>query len=166
MPKFGDRSLKNLNEAHPDLVRLFQEVVKHIDCSVIEGHRPKDEQDKAFHGGKSKVKWPNSKHNSTPSMAVDVCPYPIDWKDTKRFYQFGGFVVATAKQMGIDLRWGGDWDGDGEFDDQSFHDLPHFELRSVSKPGTTKPSKEYLPEETTEEDINISLEEIERSTLG
>ena len=166
MPSFGSRSKNNLNEAHPDLVRLFQEVVKHFDCSVIKGHRPQDEQDAAYHSGTSKLEWPNSKHNSKPSMAVDVVPYPVDWNDKERFYYFAGFVKCMALTMDIDLRWGGDWDSDNDLKDQSFYDLPHFELKSTSNNGTIKPRKEYLPDEPTEEDIDISLEEIERSTLG
>ena len=128
MPSFGSKSLANLDEAHPDLQRLFKEVVKHIDCSVIEGHRPQSEQDKLFHAGKSKVSWPNGKHNTTPSRAVDVVPYPIDWNDMNRFFHFMGLVQGIAFSMGIDIRCGGDWNGDNKFN-ESFLDLPHFELR-------------------------------------
>lgn len=128
MFKFGERSKDNLREAHPDLQKLFLEVIKHYDCAVIEGHRSEAEQNKAYYAGKSKLKYPNSKHNKIPSMAVDVCPYPIDWNDSKRFYHFAGFVKATAIQMGIKIRCGADWDGDNDFKDQTFHDLPHFEL--------------------------------------
>jgi len=128
MYKFGTRSTKNLSEAHPDLQALFNEVIKHYDCTVIEGYRGEDEQNKAYHAGASKLKFPQSKHNKTPSLAVDVCPYPIDWKDKDRFYHFVGFVKGVASQMGINIRCGADWDGDNDFKDQSFHDLPHFEL--------------------------------------
>lgn len=167
MPKFGSRSKKNLSEAHPLLQEVFNEVIKHYDCSVIEGHRPQAEQDKAFHAGKSKLKFPQSKHNKTPSLAVDVVPFPIDWNDKDRFYYFGGLVMGIAAAMGIDLRWGGDWDGDNEFKDQSFHDLPHFELRSVNKKsGITSASKDLLPDGPSNDDINISLEEIERSVFS
>ena len=126
--QFSERSLANLDTCHPLLQDLFHEVIKHFDCTVIEGHRTRERQMELFHAGQSKLMWPNSKHNRDPSWAVDVVPYPIDWNDTEMFYYFGGFVKGTAKQMGINLRWGGDWDGDNTFVDQSFHDLPHFEL--------------------------------------
>jgi peptidoglycan L-alanyl-D-glutamate endopeptidase CwlK len=167
MPSFGARSKQNLSSAHPDLQRLFNEVIKHIDCTVLEGHRDKEAQDKAFHEGKSQTKWPNSKHNSKPSMAVDVAPYPINWNDRERFYYFAGFVKATAVRMGINIRWGGDWDGDYDFRDQTFFDLPHFELVGTSAPtntGTTSGDK--LPDGPTKDDINISLEEIENKLFG
>ena len=128
MPNFGDRSRRNLSEAHPDLQRLFDEVIKHFDCSVIEGHRGQEEQNKYFHSGQSKARYPNSKHNTTPSMAVDVVPYPIEWDNTDRMYMFVGFVKGIATSMGIKLRLGADWDGDTKVKDQNFHDLPHFEL--------------------------------------
>ena len=133
MGKFGQRSLDNLVTAHADLQRLFNEVIKHYDCSIICGHRSQEEQDKAVHEGRSKEAWPNSKHNSEPSMAVDVAPYPIDWNDVKRFYHFAGFVKATALYLGIEIRWGGDWDSDNDFKDQIFNDLVHFELKPEEK---------------------------------
>ena len=129
VPKFGLTSTAALDTAHPDLQRLFREVIKHIDCKVLEGHRDKVAQDAAVAAGKSKTKWPTSKHNKSPSHAVDVVPYPIDWSNTARFYHFAGFVKGLAATMGIGIRWGGDWDSDYDFGDQTFDDLPHFELR-------------------------------------
>lgn len=126
--RFSRQSLNHLREAHLDLQRLFQEVIRHYDCKVIEGHRSENEQNKAFYSERSKFKWPQSKHNSVPSLAVDVVPYPIDWEDMKRFYHFVGFVKAIAIRLHIKIRCGADWDNDNSFKDQSFHDLPHFEL--------------------------------------
>jgi len=128
MPKFGKSSSERLFTCHPDIQRLFNEVIKYYDCSVTCGHRSKEDQDKAFNEKKSKVQWPNSKHNSMPSVAADVVPYPIDWDDTRRFYMFVGIVRGVAAMMGIKIRCGADWDGDMEVKDQNFHDLPHFEL--------------------------------------
>lgn len=126
--QFGARSKKNLAQAHSDLQALFLEVIKHYDCAVISGFRGQEEQDSLFHAGQSKLKFPESKHNDLPSMAVDVIPWPVDWSDYKRFYHFVGFVKGVASQMGINIRCGADWDGDNDFKDQTFHDLPHFEL--------------------------------------
>jgi len=128
MPSFGPKSKGNLGEAHQDLQKLFKKVVETYDCAVIEGYRGQEEQDSAYHSGKSKLKYPKSKHNRQPSLAVDVVPYPVDWEDTKQFYHFAGFVQGVAEEMGISLRWGGDWNSNRLFEDQSFHDLPHYEL--------------------------------------
>jgi len=128
MSHFGKRSLKNLSEAHDDLQRLFKEVVANYDCSVIEGRRGQEEQDTLYHAKKSKLRYPQSKHNTSPSLAVDVIPYPVDWNDKIRFYHFVGYVKGVADKLGIKIRCGADWDGDNTFKDQTFHDLPHFEL--------------------------------------
>ncbi len=133
MPFFGRRSRENLAGCHTDLQRVFNKVVERFDCKVTCGRRGKEAQDDAFFGEpqRSKVQWPNSKHNAEPpdlSDAADVVPYPVDWKDLDRFYYFAGYVKAVAEEMGIELRWGGDWDGDTEVDDQTFFDLPHYEI--------------------------------------
>ena len=128
MPYFGKRSQFNLSEVHPLLRKLFNEVIKTYDCSVICGHRNQDDQDKAFQAGFSKVQFPNSKHNQRPSLAVDVMPYPIDWHDEKRLYHFVGYTYRIAHELQIKVRSGADWDGDLDFKDQNFHDAPHWEL--------------------------------------
>ena len=130
MPSFSNRSKLRLNQCDRRLQEVFEEVIKHWDCTILEGHRDQETQDELFRQGKSKLKFPNSKHNQAPSMAVDVAPYPIDWNDWKRWYAFGGFVMGIAASKGITLRWGGDWDSDKQFNDQSFNDLPHFEIKS------------------------------------
>ena len=139
MPSFGNASLARLETCTSDLQLLFLEVVKKYDCSVLAGHRNKETQTAAYAANRSKVQWPNSKHNSFPSKAIDIVPYPIDWGETgtakdrqkaiARFYHFAGYVLATADKMGIDVRWGGDWDSDLDFSDQNFDDLPHWEIR-------------------------------------
>ena len=129
MPYFGNRSKRCLKTCDRKLKKVFNEVIKHVDCSVIEGHRGEERQDKLFEEGKTKVKYPNGRHNAYPSRAVDVVPYPIDWTDRERFHLFAGFVLGTARSMGINLRWGGDWDQDWTVKDNMFDDFPHFELK-------------------------------------
>ncbi len=130
MYKFGKRSKQNLSEAHLNLQQLFNEVIKEVDCSVICGYRGEKEQNEAYDKGHSKLKYPQSKHNKQPSLAVDVVPYPIDWKDRERMTLFAGFVKGLAKGMyNIDLRWGGDWDSDFHVQDNRFDDFPHFEIK-------------------------------------
>ena len=129
MPKFGRKSKENLNTCDSRLQKIFNEVIKHVDCSVLEGHRSKDRQNKLYEEEKTKVKYPDGRHNRQPSSAVDVTPYPVDWKDRERQTLFAGFVIGVASQMGIKLRWGGDWDQDFQVVDNRFDDFPHFELK-------------------------------------
>ena len=129
MPYFGKTSKKRLSTCNSKLQEIFNEVIKHVDCSVLEGHREKDRQNKLYKEGKTKVKYPDGRHNRQPSSAVDVTPYPVDWKDRERQTLFAGFVIGVASQMGINLRWGGDWDQDFQVVDNRFDDFPHFELK-------------------------------------
>ena len=129
MPRFGKRSKKRLATCDDRLQKLFKEVIKYFDCTVIQGHRGEAEQNRAYDAGRSKLRYPNGKHNASPSRAVDVAPYPVDWEDRDRFHYFGGFVLGIASQMGLKIRWGGDWDRDTEVKDNRFDDLPHFEIR-------------------------------------
>ena len=129
MPYFGTKSKKRLSTCDDKLQEIFNEVIKYVDCSVLEGHREKDRQNKLFKEGKTKVKYPDGRHNRQPSSAVDVTPYPVDWKDRERQTLFAGFVIGVASQMGINLRWGGDWDQDFQVVDNRFDDFPHFELK-------------------------------------
>ena len=130
MPKFGKGSKGALKTCDERLVKVFNEVIKTVDCSVLEGHRDKARQNKFFEEGKSEIKYPHGRHNQLPSRACDVVPYPVDWNDRERFHLFAGFVLGIAKSMDIDLRWGGDWNMNWEVDDNKFDDFPHFELKS------------------------------------
>ena len=128
MPKFGKKSKEELSTCREELQEVFNEVIKTVDCSILEGNRHQTRQDALYEEGKTKVKYPKGRHNALPSFAVDVCPYPVDWSDRERFTLFAGFVLGIAKSMGIDLRWGGDWNQNWEVNDNKFDDFPHFEL--------------------------------------
>lgn len=119
MPKYGKRSRDNLATAHYKLQVLFKEVIKYYDCSILCCYRTKEDQDKAYKNGYSKLKYPKSKHNTYPSFAIDIAPYPIDWDNINRFYELAGVVKTVAKQMDIKLKWGGSW---------RWKDYPHYEL--------------------------------------
>lgn len=128
MNRWSKVSAERLETCHESLQELANVVLQRHDCTVICGHRTQGQQERAFIDGLSKVQWPNSRHNSYPSLAIDLAPYPIDWADTKRFYFFAGIVLSTALELGIKIRWGGDWDSDLDLNDQTFMDLVHFEL--------------------------------------
>lgn len=134
MAIFSRKSLGRLNSCHSDLIQIFEEVVIGFDCTIIEGHRPEELQNKYYNDGKSKLKYPFGRHNAIPSNAVDVAPWPIDWKDRDRFHYFGGYVMGVAYRLlneGViknRLRFGGDWNRDNNLKNNKFDDLVHFEL--------------------------------------
>ena len=133
MPRYSKRSKDRLATCDQRLQDVFNEVIKHVDCSILEGHRSKERQNKLYDEKRTKVKYPNGRHNSNPSKAVDVTPYPVKWEDRERQTFFAGFVLGIARSMGINLRWGGNWDmykenGKWEDADNRFDDFPHFEI--------------------------------------
>lgn len=134
MPNFSNNSKAKLATCNPELQMIFNYVIKYFDCTVICGFRDKEAQNKAFKDGFSKVKFPNSKHNQHPSLAIDVIPYPIEWKNVNRMRYFVGYVKGIAKmllaygQIDHELKTGIDWDNDTILKDQRFNDFPHFEL--------------------------------------
>ncbi len=130
MYKFSKRSKDNLDTAHEDLQLIFNEVIKHIDCTVISGYRSPEEQNKLYQQGRTEPGnivtnidgyTKKSKHNYSPSLAVDVVPYPIDWNDIDKFKTLAISVKTIADQLNIGLTWGGDW--------SRFRDYPHYQLK-------------------------------------
>lgn len=134
--RFGRESREALETCHPTLRSILRFAIKFIDFKVLECHRTEARQNQLFEQGLTKVRWPDSRHNSLPSLAVDFAPYPIDWSDTDRFYYTAGiimgvgelFLYVTGLNRKYRLRYGGDWDKDGDVREQSFKDLGHIEL--------------------------------------
>ena len=143
MAKYSKASADKLATCHPDLQTVFALVLKDFDHTIIEGHRTDKRQKALYAQGRTtagqivtQIDGVNKKsmHQSLPSMAVDAIPFPIDWKDTDRMRYFAGHVVQAANMLyslGViehKVRHGGDWDSDTDLNDQSFIDLPHYEL--------------------------------------
>lgn len=122
MPTFSNKSLERLATCDPRLQDLMNEVIKETDIIIICGHRNKDEQNLAFIQGNSKLNYPKSRHNSLPSQAVDIAPYPLDWNDLEAFRELAIIVKEKAEELGIDIEWGGECFG-------SFIDMPHYQLK-------------------------------------
>jgi len=150
MPEFSSKSRNILDTCHPGLRKLFNEVIKHFDCTVVSGRRGEQEQEQLFAEGKTKAHFGDSPHNYGESLAVDVVPYPVKWDgeqdvlrlvrngqhaealaalhNLERMVYFAGQVKGIATMMGIDITWGGDWNRDTHLSDNRFDDMPHFEL--------------------------------------
>lgn len=137
---FNDRSKAKLETCHPDLVLIMNEAIKVIDFTVLEGARSDDMQKEYFAQGRSKLDGvtKKSKHQVSAdqplSRAVDIAPWPVVWNDTSKFCFLAGVIKGVAAalysrgEIKNRIRWGGDWNDNNDFKDQSFVDLPHFEL--------------------------------------
>ncbi len=130
MYSFGKRSTTNLLTADPRLIEVAQTVILYRDHSILQGYRDEATQNYFYECGTSKVKYPNSKHNALPSLAIDVQPYPREQHTQfiNDLSYLAGLYVATAAAKGITLRWGGDWNSDGQTTDETFRDMFHFEI--------------------------------------
>ena len=108
MPSFGTRSMMHYSTLHPKLQRILYDAILVIDFAILCGHRDEAAQNAAYPVF-SKVKWPNSKHNTTPSRAVDIAPWPINWEDEGRFYLVAGVILSCAHDLGITIDGGFNW---------------------------------------------------------
>ena len=154
----SEKSRRKLEGLDPRLVSVVREAARtagpELDFTVLEGVRSKEQMmvnygkgrtaaQLAKHGipasyarpKEAKVTWLNnpfaSNHRVMPDgfgKAVDLAPWPIDWNDGKRFQALAEHMLATAKRMGVRIRWGRDWDMDGRYEEKGETDGPHFEL--------------------------------------
>lgn len=121
MNVFSRRSEQRLASCHPKLQVLMRAVLEVYDISVLCGHRTKEIQNSYYRSGTSKVKWPNSRHNSTPSMATDIVPWPFcGWNNLEEFKKLSEIVKEKAKELEIKIKCGVDFVG--------FFDGPHYQL--------------------------------------
>lgn len=127
--KLGARSRSNLQGVHPDLVRVVERAIELTkqDFTVVQGLRTPAQQAENVKKG---VSWTNRSRHLT-GHAVDVVPYPVDWNDLNKFSVIRDAFFQAAHELDIPLRWGGDWNGNGDYRDEirrGVYDGGHFEL--------------------------------------
>jgi peptidoglycan L-alanyl-D-glutamate endopeptidase CwlK len=154
----GKNSLERYNTLHPDLQTIIDWGMKYcrIDISITEGHRSIQKQSEYYKRGRQYIgdEWivfnekqiitncdgirVKSNHNYNPSMAFDYCAYVKD-KPKLRYdiahitYISGSFVTISEilYDQGLiehKLRWGGNWEKDGDLSNSKWYDRPHLEL--------------------------------------
>lgn len=124
--KLSTASEEKLAGVHPDLVKVVRRALtlSPVDFKVIEGVRTLARQKELF--VKKATKTMNSRHLT--GHAVDLVPLPLDWNNRQAFESVAKAMQQAAKQLGIAIRWGGDWNMNGSSTDEKFYDGPHFEL--------------------------------------
>lgn len=123
MPSFGKTSLSRLITCDERLQRIAHEAIKGYDFMVVCGHRGKEAQEEAFNKGTSPLHWPNSRHNSFPSEAMDLAPWvggKIPWDNKALFHDLALHILKVADDLGLELEWGGNF---------KRPDRPHFQLQ-------------------------------------
>lgn len=135
---FSKRSIDRLEGVHPILVQVVTEALKisKQDFFVSEGVRTKERQAELYAKGRTTegpiVTWTmNSKHMKQADgfgHAVDLVPHPVDWGTFSKFEEIYHAMMKAALKIGVQIRWGGDWDMDGHIRERKESDLVHFEL--------------------------------------
>lgn len=127
MGKFTIKENNLLKTCAWDLQRVLQEVIKYHKFTILHGHISEQEQTENYLNKITNTQWPDGRHNSYPSKAVDISPIiePVDWqKYIMEFYKLAAIVKFVAKSMNINIYWRGD-----EIESpKRMEDLIHFEL--------------------------------------
>ncbi len=135
MRRWGDRSTAVRDTLDPRLAKVMDRVLSEVgDMSLISGFRGEQEQNALYVSKRSRAMYPSSKHNQLPSVAVDFQPYPLP-KRKEKLWAGLAYIAGRAIEIGIEegvaLRWGGDWNRDGDLTDNRFDDLFHLEIMEI-----------------------------------
>lgn len=121
---WGKKSIECLDSCDIRLRQLAYMMLERsdFDLTVICGYRGEKEQNEAYKQGKSKAIYGQSKHNARPSLAMDICPYPINWdSNDPRWQEMALNAMWCAGKLGIEITWGGTFNG--------LKDMPHIEIK-------------------------------------
>lgn len=131
--KLGKTSLARLQGVDETLVNVVKRAIEisEVDFTVMEGVRTLERQRELYAQGRTApgkiVTWTmKSKH--IEGKAVDLVPYPLDWNDLDKFNKIKDAMFKAAKELDVNLRWGADWDCDGNYREKGEYDSPHFEI--------------------------------------
>ena len=131
--KLGKTSLARLQGVDETLVKVVKRAIEisEVDFTVLEGVRTLERQRELYAQGRTApgkiVTWTmKSKH--IEGKAVDLVPYPLDWNDIEKFNKIKDAMFQAARELDVNLRWGADWDGDGNYREKGEYDSPHFEI--------------------------------------
>lgn len=143
MYKLSQRSLDRLTGVNADLAKVVKRAIEIStqDFAITEGLRSKEQcyinygkgrtvaqcqakgvPNKYAQPNEKKVTWLNNPLGSlhATGRAVDLVPYPVDWKDIKKFEAIAAAMKQAAKELNVKMTWGGDW--------VKTKDYPHFEV--------------------------------------
>ena len=146
--KLSEASIQKMNGVHPKLVELMKAAITNspYDFKIIQGLRTAEYQNSLYQQGRTKpgkivtkLDGYNKKSNHQAKSdgyghAVDIAvcghynndgtyiKYMTDTEmfDNKKLIEISKHIKAVAKNMGLDIVWGGEW--------KTLYDTPHYEL--------------------------------------
>ena len=129
----GKTSLARLKGVDEQLVNIVKRAIEisEVDFTVLEGVRTLERQRELYAQGRTApgkiVTW-TMKSRHIEGKAVDLVPYPLDWNDLEKFNKIKDAMFQAARELDVNLRWGADWNGNGEYREKGEYDSPHFEI--------------------------------------
>lgn len=130
----SDRSLKRLEGVNDDLVKIVKLAIRRtpVDFGVAwcGGFRTPEEQNQLFKDGYSQKDGYEklSRHQFGDAVDLQVYVGGAVVQNEKMQYIVAGVMFACASELDIKIRFGGDWNMNGDVRDNKFNDLYHFEL--------------------------------------
>nr|DAX95438.1 MAG TPA: L alanyl D glutamate peptidase endolysin [Caudoviricetes sp.] len=144
----SDASIEKMKGVHPKLIELMKKAIgdSPYDFKIIQGLRTAEYQNSLYQQGRTKPgkivtkldgysrKSNHQAKSDGYGHAVDIAvcghydrngnyvKYTTDAEmfDNKKLVEISGHVKAVAKEMGLEIVWGGDW--------KTLYDTPHYEL--------------------------------------
>ena len=144
----SEASIEKMKGVHPKLIELMKKAISDspYDFKIIQGLRTAAYQNELYQQGRTKpgkivtkLDGYNKKSNHQAKAdgyghAVDIavcgyydgngnyvkCTTDAEMFDNKKLVEISGHVKAVAKEMGMEIVWGGDW--------KTLYDTPHYEL--------------------------------------
>lgn len=155
--EWGSRSSNVLTTCHPVLRELSYRALKKSpwDIGATSGLRNAHEQNELYRAGNSTLDgYKDRSEHQAPidgsvlddlSRAVDLAVFPGAFqesnKDVARYAVVNGIMISEFEDIAeswflqtgerYELVWGGDWDNDGDFKDQSFDDPYHWQIKLI-----------------------------------
>lgn len=126
MTPADSRTLKNLLEVHPDLVKVVHRAreISPVEFVVTGGRRTLARQRQLLKAGAARTL--DSRHLT--GHAVDLAAKvagQVRW-DWPLYSQLATAMKTAARELGVPIEWGGDW--------KTFKDGPHFQLPRSTYP--------------------------------
>ena len=132
--KLSERSLFRMTNVNQNLVNVILFAIRRtpIDFGIawMGGMRTPEEQNKLFKDGYSQCDGYEklSKHQTGDAIDLNVFVNGKYVNNNEMMCIVAGVMFSCASELDIKIRWGLDWDSDGDIRDTGFRDIYHFEL--------------------------------------
>jgi len=132
--KLSERSLRRMQDINPNLHNVILFAIRRtpIDFGIawMGGLRTAEEQNQLFKDGYSQCDGYEklSKHQSGNAIDLNIFVGSKVIENKEMLCVVAGVMFSCANELEIKIRWGLDWNLNGDIRDNKFNDQYHFEL--------------------------------------